>query len=170
MVATSGSVLSTATEIGDSFDFLFDPEEKPLKKDPHAFIMEPVYSAFEESPELVGLLIGVTVFGRLFDQLLPADVNGIICVIQNTCGKAITYELNGPSQTFLGDGDLHDLSFDKYERSAPLEVLGRCYHDIYIYPSAKFKESYTTKDPTKYTSIVAVAFFVTAMLIILYDW
>jgi hypothetical protein len=42
MVATNKSVLSTATEIGDLFGFLFEPEEKPLKQNPHGFMMEPV--------------------------------------------------------------------------------------------------------------------------------
>jgi hypothetical protein len=174
MIATNKSVLSTSTEIGDSFDFLFDPEEKTLKQNPHGFVMEPVYSAFEESPELVGFLIGVTVFGHLLDQLLPTGVNGIVCVFKDKCGNSITYELNGPSSTYRGAGDLHDPTFDKYERSTPMEVYetafdGRCAHDLFIYPSGSFEATYMTKDPTRYTSIVAVAFFVTAMLIILYD-
>jgi hypothetical protein len=177
MIATNTSVLSTSTEIGDSFDFLFDPEEKPLKQNPHGFVMEPVYSAFEENPELVGFLIGVTVFGRLLDQLLPegAGANGIVCVFKDKCGNAITYELNGPVQTYLGAGDLHDPQFDKYERSSPVEVYktdfeGRCAYELYIYPSTKFRETYMTKNPTVYTSVVAVAFFVTSVLIIMYDW
>jgi hypothetical protein len=176
MIATNTSVLSTSTEIGDIFDFLFDPEEKPLKRDPHGFVMEPVYSAFEKNPELVGFLVGVTTFGNLLDRLLPAGAgaNGIVCVFKDKCGSAITYELNGPVQTYLGAGDLHDPDFDKYERSTPMElyetnVEGRCAHTLYIYPSSKFRENYKTKNSKVYTSVVAVAFFVTSMLIIMYD-
>jgi hypothetical protein len=177
MIATNTSVLSTSTEIGDSFDFLFDPDEKALKQNPHGFVMEPVYSAFEENPELVGFLIGVTVFGRLLDQLLPtgAGANGIVCVFKDKCGNAITYELNGPVQSYLGAGDLHDPQFDKYERSTPMEVYetnfeGRCAHKLYIYPSSKFKESYKTNNRKVYTSVVAVAFVLTSILIVMYDW
>jgi hypothetical protein len=174
MIATNTSVLSPATEIGDLFDFLFDPEEKPLKQNPHGFMMEPVYSAFEESPELVGFLVGVTSFGNLLDRLLPSGVNGIVCVIKDKCGDAITYELNGLKATYLGAGDLHDGNFDKYERSTPMELYettfeGRCAHDLYIYPSVTFEETYTTRYPAVYTSVVAVAFFVTSMIIFLYD-
>jgi hypothetical protein len=174
MIATNTSVLSTSTEIGDLFDFLFEPEEKPLKQNPHGFMMEPVYSAFEKSPELVGFLVGVTSFGNLLDRLLPSGVNGIVCVIKDQCGDAITYELNSLKATYLGAGDLHDSKFDKYERSTPMELYettfeGRCAHDLYIYPSATFREIYSTNYPAVYTSVVAVAFFVTAMLILMYD-
>jgi hypothetical protein len=174
MIATNASVLSPATEIGDMFDFLFDPEEKPLKQNPHGFMMEPVYSAFEESPELVGFLVGVTAFSNLLDRLLPSGVNGIVCVIKDKCGDAITYELNGLKATYLGAGDLHDANFDKYKRSTSMELYettfeGRCAHDLYIYPSAAFEESYMTKYPAVYTSVVAVAFFVISMIIYIYD-
>jgi hypothetical protein len=56
MIATNKSIPSKATEIGELFYFFFDPEEKSLKRNPHGFIMEPVYSAFEENSELVGRL------------------------------------------------------------------------------------------------------------------
>jgi hypothetical protein len=174
MVATNTSVLSTATEIGDLFDFLFDPEEKPLKRNPHAFMMEPVYSAFEKNPELVGFLVGVTTFGNLLDKLLPAGAKGIVCVIKDACGNHITYELNGLQSTYLGAGDLHDPNFDKYERSTPMELYettfeGRCAHELYIYPSVTFRETYETKYPAVYTSVVAMAFLVTSILLFVYD-
>jgi hypothetical protein len=174
MIATNQSVLSAATEIGDLFDFLFDPEEKPLKVNPHGFLMEPVYSAFEENPSLVGFLIAVTTFGNLLDRLLPAGANGIVCVIRDSCGNDITYELKGRLSIYLGPGDLHDRKFDKYMRSTPMELYettaeGLCAHDLYIYPSVTFREAYDTKDPAVYTSVVALAFFVTSILLIIYD-
>jgi hypothetical protein len=177
MVATNTnteSLMSTSTEIGYLFDFLFAPEKKHLKKDPHSYLMEPVYEAFEEDPELVGFLVGVTSFSNLLDRLLPKGADGIVCVIKDQCGDAITYKLNGPKANYIGAGDLHDSKFDKYERSAPMEFYdstfeGRCAHDIYIYPSVTFRETYKTKYPAVYTSVVAMAFFVTAMLIVIYD-
>jgi hypothetical protein len=174
MVATNKSALSTATEIGDLFDFLFDPEEKPLKRNPHGLMMEPVYSAFEENPKLVGFLIGVTVFSNLLDRLLPTGTKGIVCVIKDSCGNHITYELSSLKATYLGAGDLHDPQFDKYERSTPMDLHetafeGRCTHQLYIYPSVIFMETYATKYPAVYTSVVAIAFLVTSILLFVYD-
>jgi hypothetical protein len=39
MVLTNHSVLSTAVEIDDLFDYLFNATEKPLKKNPHALLV-----------------------------------------------------------------------------------------------------------------------------------
>ena len=80
MVATKQSVQSATTEIGDMFDFLFDPEEKDLKANAHSFLMEPVYSSFEESPKLVGVLIAVTAYSNLLDRLLP-EKPMVLCVL-----------------------------------------------------------------------------------------
>jgi hypothetical protein len=68
MIETHQGLLSKTTEIGDLFDFLFEPDEKVTKTDPHAFVIEPVYSAFEENPEMVGFLLGVTSFEKNHGQ------------------------------------------------------------------------------------------------------
>jgi hypothetical protein len=174
MIETNQPVMSTPTYIGDLFDFLFDDDEKEKKLNPHAYLMEPVYSAFEENPDLVGFLTGVTAFSDLLDRLLPEDANGIVCVIKDRCGGAITYEINGLFSTYLGAGDLHDTSFDKFERKAPMELYnttfeGHCAHDLYIYPSVTFRETYNTQYPAVYTCVVALAFLVTSILIFIYD-
>jgi hypothetical protein len=70
MTATNQSLLSAATEIGDLFDFLFDPNEMFRKLNPHAFLMEPVYSALVESPELVGFRLGVTSFENILENVV----------------------------------------------------------------------------------------------------
>jgi hypothetical protein len=174
MLKTNQSLLSKHFEIGDLFDFLFDADEKHMKSNPHAFLMEPVYSAFEESRELAGFLLGVTSFENIMDNVVQEGANGIVCVISDSCGTDITYELNGPESTFLGNADLHDKRFDKFMRSAQLEayetiVEGMCVHELKVYPSATLRASYDTNHPAIYTSVVALAFVVTALLLIIYD-
>jgi hypothetical protein len=175
MIASRQSLLSTTTEIEDLFDFLFDPDEKPKKSSPHAFLMEPVYSAFEESPELVGFLLGVTSFKNIMDNAVEEGANGIVCVISDSCrSRDMTYLLNGPVSTFLGYGDLHDKNFEDYMHSVQLEayetiVEGVCLHELKVYPSATFRATYETNNPAVYTSVVALAFVVTAGLLIIYD-
>lgn len=46
---------------------------------------------------------------------------------------------------------------------------GLCVHEVFIYPSAKFREEYKTNKPAVYTTVVALAFVVTALLLFLYD-
>jgi hypothetical protein len=174
MIATNQSLLSTTTEIGDLFDFLFDADEKRNKLKPHAFLMEPVYSAFEESPELVGFLLGVTAFENIMDNVVQEKARGIICVVSDSCGSVMTFELNGPVSKFLGYGDLHESRFDKFMESVQLEayaeiIEGMCVHELRVYPSATFRASYKTNHPAVYTSVVALAFIVTAFLLFIYD-
>jgi hypothetical protein len=175
MLEKKYSIISQAYEIGDFFDFLFDPEEKDRKSDPHGFIMEPVYDSFEEDPEVVGVLIAVTSWQNLFDRLLPEGSNGIVCVVTDTCGNDITFELNGPRTVYLGPTDAHDPSFDEFGEHFDVEVndfdnvKDLCVHTLHIYPSKTFRESYNTNEPKIYTCVVAMAFALTAILLFIYD-
>jgi hypothetical protein len=175
MAATNQSLLSAHSEITYLFDSLFGPNDKLVKLNPHNFLMEPVYSAFEESPVLVGFLIGVTAFKNMMDNVVQEGANNIIAVISDSCGsRDLTYELNGPISTFLGYEDLHDHRFDKYMHSVLLEsyetiVEGMCVHELKVYPSAAFRATYDTNKPAVYTSVIAVAFIVTAALLLIYD-
>jgi hypothetical protein len=169
------SILSQAYVIGDLFDFLFEPHEKDRKTHPHAFIMEPVYDSFEEDPEVVGVLIAVTAWVNLFGRLLPEGANGIVCVVTDTCGNDITFELNGPETVYLGPTDAHDPSFDEFGEHSRMEIQefdhveDLCVHTLHIYPSKTFRESFNTNEPRTYTCVVAAAFVVTAFLLFIYD-
>jgi hypothetical protein len=174
MIATNQSLLSTHFEIGDLFDFIFDADEKLNKSNPHAFLMEPVYSAFEQSPELVGFLLGVSLFDNIMDNLVQEGADGIVCVISDSCGNDMTYELNGPVSTFLGNEDLHDERYDNFMHSVQLEayetiVEGMCVHEFKVYPSAAFRATYDTNKPAIYTGVIVIAFFLTTVLLIIYD-
>jgi hypothetical protein len=174
MIATNQSILSAATEIGDLFAFLFGNDEKEIKSNPHAFLMEPVYATFKDSPEIVGFLLGVTLFETVMNNVVQEGANGIVCVISDSCGNEMTYELNGPVPTFLGYGDLHDSRFDNFMESAQLEayetiVEGMCVHELKVYPSAVLRATYDSSKPAVYTFVVVLAFVVTAVLLIIYD-
>jgi class 3 adenylate cyclase len=162
--------------IARQFDFLFDPEEKPQKKFPHAFILTPVYEEFKENDaETVGFLIGVTVFSNLLDRLLPEGKNGIIAVLDDTCGNTMSFEMSSGKAIFLGYEDVHETKFDEYERyESNLEmyeeqVEGLCEHNLHIYPSTKLRNNYDTNKPLLYAGVVAISFLLTAALLIVYD-
>jgi hypothetical protein len=138
--------------------------------------MMPVYEEFvEENPEVVGFLVGVTVFSNLLDRLLPQGRDGIIGVLDDTCGNTISFELSGGKAEFLGYEDFHEPEFDEYESYEPniemyKEAVDDLYvHDLHIYPSSKFRESFNTTTPYIYASVVALAFLVTAILMVVYD-
>jgi hypothetical protein len=175
MTATNQTLLSTHFQMGGLFNSLFGPNDQLVKLNPHNFLMEPVYSAFEEGPELVGFLLAVTAFKNMMDNVVQEGANGIVAVVSDSCGsRDLTYEINGPISTFLGYQDLHDKDFDDFVHSVKLEsyetvVEGMCVHELKVYPSATFRASYETNNPAIYTSVVALAFIVTAVLLIIYD-
>jgi hypothetical protein len=157
------------------FDFLFDSKEKEFKTDPHGFILGPVYSKIEKNPKLIGIAIGVTPFGNLLDRLLPEGVDGIIAVLKDNCGSVMSFELSSGKAYFLGHEDLHETEMASYIRNETNiemyeEIIdGLCAHDLYLYPTNKFRATYDTRDARISTAIVAMAFSLMAILLIVYD-
>jgi hypothetical protein len=49
-------------------------------------------------------------------DLLPQGIDGMFVVVENTCGQAVTYEINGPV-AYLGTGDLHQLRYNYLKQS-----------------------------------------------------
>lgn len=174
VVSTNQTILSQALQIGYLFDFLFDESEKPQKLEPNAYIMEPVYDNFTENPERIGFLLAVTPWRNLFDRQIPQGRNGVVCVVTDTCGNAFTFVLNGPKAELLGFEDLHDRNMENYGHSVPIEMYKSvvdemCVHQLHIYPSATLQESYSTNKPAVYTSLVALAFALMSVLLVVYD-
>lgn len=175
MLIMKHPVLSPSIQLHNLFSFLYTPEEEPLKQFPHAYILQPVYDNFDKSnATLVGLLVAVTTFENLLDKILPADSRGIVCVIRDSCGNVITYNLEGQNARFLGYEDLHDRAFEAYKHSTTVELYQNatddlCVHTLDVYASKSLQEAYKTNKPAVYTSVVVLAFVVTSVLILVYD-
>jgi hypothetical protein len=72
---------------------------------PHSVLIQPIFRELgdvNDSSEVVGLLQAVVPWDRYLTNLLPEGVDGITCVLKNTCGQAFTYELNGNRVRLLG--------------------------------------------------------------------
>ena len=170
----NSTVISEATEIDFVFNHIFDASEKQFKVLPHSFIMEPVYVSFEPDAAMVGVLLAVTAWENLFNNIVPEGVNGIHCLVKDTCGNEMTFELRGPKPVFLGNEDFHDTHFDDYKRNGKLEKYDLepdelCVHELFVYPSKEFRDSYNTKQPLIYTLVVALSFLFTGLMFLFYD-
>ena len=63
---------------------------------PHALLMVPVFDKLHDpNSDIVAFYMGVVPFDRYFAKLLPEGVDGIFCVLRNSCGQSYTYELDG---------------------------------------------------------------------------
>jgi hypothetical protein len=149
-------ILSPGYEIGNLFDWMFDPVEKPRKTDPHGFIMNPVQVDFGKGKETAGFVLALTSFRNLFTRLVPEGTRGIFAVVtgNEACGRNMTFLLKGEVAEFLGWEDLHETDpiLEEHKYSTPMEIYedapdAVCQHILNIYPSAAFRSSYDTNKP-----------------------
>jgi hypothetical protein len=174
MLEMNGTVQSKSTSLGLFFDFVLDDSNIDRKMEPHTVIAEPVYDIFSKDAKIVGILLAASPFDFLLNNVLDDDAEGVVCVINDGCGTVMTYEINGPNVTFLGYEDLHDPNYDEFEHHAKLELYESvvddlCFHEIHVYPSLTFAQDYYTAQPAVYASIVALSFFLMAVVIYMYD-
>jgi hypothetical protein len=50
---------------------------------------------FDPTSRLVGVVASYMSWDRYVADLLPSGINGVVCVIQNSCAQTISYEING---------------------------------------------------------------------------
>jgi class 3 adenylate cyclase len=143
----------------------------------------PILDTLNGGGILVGLLSGLVDWQVLFSNTLPPSVQGLIVVVENTCGQQYTLQLNGPQVESLGSGDRHDTKFNSLGHSFDLELnlesstpyqiefddASNCQYTMHIYPSSKFEDDYLTKSPTWYAVIVVAVFCAIIPLFAGYD-
>lgn len=176
MIETDQTVLSPGYEMDNLMDWMFDPIEKVQMIEPHGFIMESVRVDFGRDQDVVGIVLALTSFRNLLTRLVPEGTNGIYAVItgNEACERNMTFILNGPIGVFLGYEDLHE-GLDEYERTIDMELYNNatsdalCRHQLHIYPSVAYIESYNTSRALFFTITVALAFFITTLLFVVYE-
>lgn len=157
--------------------------------DPMTQMAYPVFDSFDPTTKNVSALIVTTIYWRvLFNDILPSNVKGVICVLSNTLGETITYRLDGKTATYVGVGDLHDPKYDNFvvnrdisdyiterasiETSSYTTVAldgGYTSYQIHVYPSEDMEATYVTNDPIIYAVVVAAIFVFSSIVFFLYD-
>ena len=141
---------------------------------PHTLVMAPVYDSFDqENRSITGFIHGILGWEFYLTELLPPGISGIIVVLQNSCGEKFTFELEGPHAEFIGDGDLHDQSYDDLYEDVNLasttsginnpEDVDQCFYSIRIYPSKRFQATFKSDDTEKFVALFAIVFSALAL-------
>lgn len=139
---------------------------------PITYVFFPVVSNFTTSAEVAGYVSMQLLWETFLNRYLEPSENGVVVVLQNTCGQAYTYELSAGGISFIGEGDQHDHSFDSLEVTTPVlvEVPSACGYYLRVYPTASFHDAFINKKPAVYAILVAVvAGFLLGMFLI-YDY
>lgn len=172
--------------------------ESESEAEPTAFVSFPMIDkldSVEVDPDteqpIVGFLVFALFYRDLFKDILPSNSNGIILVMEHSCGngQAFTYQLDGAKTIYLGEGDLHDESYDELGYSATLgELVGSsssdrsshysglpladdfCTKTVKIYPSKTMENNFTTNKPIIFTCLAVLIFMFTSFVFFAYDW
>jgi hypothetical protein len=155
--------------------------------DPMTQVAYPVFDNFSPDRQVTGIIL-TTIFWRLlFEDVLPSNVRGVICVLHNTLGEDVTYRIDGRRATLLGKGDLHDPKYDSMavtrdiseyiaERATPettsysfVELdTGYTSYLISVYPSGAMEGQFVTSDPIIYSVVISLVFAFTSLVFLVY--
>ncbi|CAB9530660.1 Guanylate cyclase [Seminavis robusta] len=146
---------------------------------PHSFTFHPVHRVpGNQSSDIVAMFAVATAWDFSMQNLLPDNVKGMYCVLQNTCNQTVTYRIDGGNATYLGDGELQPSEFDDMAVFVDLNLQthpdarstpGHCMYSMKIYPSKAFESDYKTNTPAIYSGVVAGTFALIAIALLLYD-
>jgi class 3 adenylate cyclase len=160
-------------------DFVKDSTNSTYEH-PHCVVLQPIFEQIHnDSSAIVGFLHGILPWDRYLIDLLPDGVRGITCVLKNTCNQAYTYELDGNSAFYRGEGDLHDPSYDGSEVIIPFyntdepdteNMPNTCRYYFYLYGTKELEESYQTSLPLVLSLSVAGAFIFMICTFFAYDY
>ena len=152
--------------------------------DSMSFFAYPVLDSFEPDAQLGGVIASNMFWRLLLSRALPDASGSFVCVIENSYNQTMSYQLDGPNATFLGEGDHHDTAYDHflsrddlnkyYEQrfknpafssytSVPLSA-DYGHYSIKVYPTSDTEDMFTTNNPWLYTCIVAAVSLFTSLL------
>jgi hypothetical protein len=172
--------VSDANYLKLNYDNRFPDEDQRV---PQSFLLQPVYdSLLETRGAPVAFLSAFLRWDKFFVNVLPETERGVYVVLDGTCGQTFTFMLHGGTPEYLGEGDLHDESYDAMARTFEFAPFARleenaaeaadnnfCQYSARIYISDTWSERFFTEDPQVFAAAVAGCFVVTTLVFVLYD-
>lgn len=90
---------------------------------PHSFMYIAIHEEVNDPrSNIVASITSSVAWDASMQDLLPENVKGILCVVKNSCNQSFTYEIEGHSAYYLGDGDRHSSQYDDLEVSIDLSL------------------------------------------------
>jgi len=122
-------------------------------------------------------------------DILPDNIHGLVCVVENSNGQSHTFQVNGGDAVSLGEGDSHDGQYSdkahsinlvaKLKETASPEsrsftaagVNGQYMnYTLTVYPSDDFKAIFVNRRAQESAGTIAVTFVVAICLFLIYDY
>ena len=187
-------MLTNADQTGaEGFDLILQSGQyrhkmEQYQPDPMSALIYPVFNGFGQDRKVVGTFFTPMYWSFLMNEILPENIHGIVCVMENSSGQSHTYEIRGHSSLYLGGGDLHDSKYDYMGRSIDLVSYLResggpesrsftaagvngdfLNYTLRVYPSYDFREIFVTDEAAWESAGVAMVFAVAIFIFLVYD-
>ena len=147
---------------------------------PRSFLLDPIFRESDDQGEVVGFHYLDIEWDVFFQDVLPEGTGDIEVVLSDSCGRVLTYLVQGPHTHLKGEGDLHDTDFDDKVLSSNITEHGSntergqpyssCNYVLDIYPTGDLENDYESRDPIIYAIVVATIFVFTTFVFLVYDW
>lgn len=102
---------------GESIDVESELFEETEESEAETFIFQPLFDSFEADANVVGVVTGGLPWRTFMTNLLPDSVATIVVVLDDSCTRSTTYEVNGNDARFVGFGDFHDRGYSDLVQS-----------------------------------------------------
>jgi len=148
---------------------------------PRSISAQPVYRGLSADEKFaVGYVFTFISWEEYLVNLLPEGVHGIVVVLKNSCGDAVSYSLEGNMAVYVGVGDIHEQAFESSKRTIDFSenyydpertrnTEGHCQVYLDVYSSARFQSNYESNLPWIFALVVAGLFLLMALVFIFYD-
>lgn len=158
------------------------------KDDPMTHVAYPVFdSLVPTTRNVTGLIITTILWHLLLENVLAANIHGVIVVLRNSLNESSTYRIDGKTASFIAPEDVHDPTYDDMEVTTDISTIlaeranpkrwsytsvalddGYTSYSIHIYPSSDMEGEYVTKKPIIFSVVVGMIFVFTSLVFLLY--
>lgn len=158
--------------------------------DPTSSFMFPVFDSFDPHNRTVAGIVNTNINWRqFFVALLPKSSVGIYCVLKNSFDQTLSFRIDGPKASFVGEGDFHDPAYNNLEAFADVnefvaskasaqtrsytsveldDEFGR--YTLFVYPSKETEAVFHNNDTTIFCVILTCVFLFSSLVFIGYDY
>lgn len=146
-----------------------------------AVIAYPVFGGFETNSSIVGHIVEVVPWRYFFEEILPAETLPLHVVLENTCGDATTFAIEGREARVLEKRDVHDTQYDNLALETTFAEFANspdvvtsdleeiCIYTMTVYPTEEFADEFKTARPAVYAVVVLSVFLLTCVLFVTFD-
>jgi hypothetical protein len=178
-------------QMGVLSDFLYhDTSDYVFYTTPRAALFYPIYATTSRD-QVVAVLDFEFPWESFWEDVLDEETAALVVVVESSCGRQFTFQVNGDDVVYVGEGDHHvdpktfdgsdpiASTFANYSGSflAGIDINGTttsakpspCAFRIHVYMTEAFRQSYLTNAPMITRWIVLGVFCCTVGVFICYD-